>query len=64
MRAIAGICDPTGRVFGMMPHPEAHLFAHNHPQWVRQRIAGTLPAEGEGVTIFRNAVDFARGELL
>ena len=64
VRAIAGICDPTGRIFGMMPHPEAHLFVHNHPQWVRQRIAGTLPAEGEGVAIFRNAVGFARGELL
>lgn len=62
--AIAGICDPTGRVFGLMPHPEAHLFPCNHPQWTRRRIAGALPAEGEGVAIFRNAVRFARECLL
>jgi len=62
--AIAGICDPTGRVFGLMPHPEAHLFPYNHPQWLRRRIAGTLPAEGEGLAVFRNAVEFARQNLL
>jgi len=28
---IAGICDPTGRVFGLMPHPEAYIYAENHP---------------------------------
>ena len=61
--AIAGLCDPTGRVFGLMPHPEAYLFPYNHPHWTRQRIAGTLPAEGQGVALFRNAVDFARENL-
>ncbi|HUT36413.1 MAG TPA: phosphoribosylformylglycinamidine synthase subunit PurQ [Planctomycetota bacterium] len=62
--AIAGICDPTGRVFGLMPHPEAHLFPWNHPHWMRRAIASTLPAEGEGVAIFRNAVAFARDSLV
>lgn len=62
--AVAAMCDPTGRIFGIMPHPEAHLFPHNHPQWVRQRIEGALPAEGEGVAVFRNAVQFARDDLL
>jgi len=61
--AIAGICDPTGRIFGMMPHPEAHLFPWNHPQYARQALAGEAPAEGEGVALFRNAVDFARENL-
>ena len=62
--AIAGICDPTGRVFGLMPHPEAHLFPWNHPHWTRRTISGDQPAEGEGVAIFRNAVSFAREKLL
>ncbi len=62
--AIAAICDPTGRVFGLMPHPEAHLFPCNHPHWTRRRIAAARPAEGEGVAIFRNAVRFAQDHLL
>ena len=62
--AIAGLCDPTGRIFGLMPHPEAHLFPWNHPHWTRRVIAGDLPAEGEGLVVFRNAVEFARQNLL
>ena len=61
--AIAGICDPTGRIYGMMPHPEAYLFPFNHPQWQRQRLAGMLPEHGAGVKIFQNAVEFAAREL-
>lgn len=52
---IAGICDPTGRVFGLMPHPEAFLHRTNHPRWTRE----ALPEEGAGLQLFRNAVDFA-----
>ena len=55
---IAGVCDPTGRILGMMPHPEAYLSPYNHPHWTRQKLNGVLPAEGLGVAIFRNAVDF------
>jgi phosphoribosylformylglycinamidine synthase len=62
--AIAGICDPTGRIFGLMPHPEAYLSPFNHPHWVRQRINGVLPKEGLGATLFRNAVEFAKEELV
>jgi len=51
---IAGICDETGRIFGLMPHPEAYLHMTNHPRWTREKI----PEEGMGVKIFRNAVDF------
>ncbi|MFP4058009.1 MAG: phosphoribosylformylglycinamidine synthase subunit PurQ [Candidatus Brocadiia bacterium] len=62
--SVAGICDPTGRLFGMMPHPEAYLFPWNHPHYAREAIAGDPPAEGGGVAIFRNAVAFARENLL
>lgn len=53
---IAGICDPTGRVFGLMPHPERYLSWHHHP------FATALPEElkqGDtpGLTIFKNAVE-------
>ena len=57
---IAGICDPTGRLLGLMPHPEAFLHRTNHPRWTRE----DLPEEGQGVVLFRNAVDFIRENLL
>lgn len=62
--AIAGICDPTGRVFGMMPHPEAYLSPYNHPDWTRQKLDGLLPESGLGRRIFDNAVLFAERNLL
>lgn len=52
---IAGLCDPTGRVFGLMPHPERHLHATQHPQWTRRRLDSE---EGAGMQIFRNAVEY------
>lgn len=55
-QAIAGICNETGRLFGLMPHPEAYLHRTNHPRWTRE----DLPEEGRGLTIFRNAVNFIR----
>jgi phosphoribosylformylglycinamidine (FGAM) synthase-like amidotransferase family enzyme len=60
---IAGICDTTGRVFGMMPHPERHLHFTHHPQWTRRkdlamREGTSLPEEGDGMQIFRNAVNY------
>ncbi|MDH3394371.1 MAG: phosphoribosylformylglycinamidine synthase subunit PurQ [Desulfobulbaceae bacterium] len=58
--AIAGICDPTGRLFGLMPHPEAFLHRTNHPRWTRE----DLPEEGQGVVLFRNGVNFIRENLL
>ena len=58
--AIAGICDATGRVFGLMPHPEAFNHFTNHPRWTRSR-----PTEQElGLTLFRNAVEFLQETLL
>ncbi len=58
LRDIAGICDPTGRVFGLMPHPEAFLSPYNAPDWTARKADGNLPAEGEGAVFFRNAVDY------
>ena len=57
---IAGICDPAGRVLGLMPHPEAYMDATNHPAWTR---GGSPEGEGEGLQVFRNAVEFAAKEL-
>ena len=56
---IAGICDASGRIFGLMPHPEAFLSRYNHPRWTREE----LPEEGAGLQIFRNAVEFAAANL-
>ncbi|WP_437191265.1 phosphoribosylformylglycinamidine synthase I [Planctomicrobium sp. SH527] len=51
---IAGIGDSTGRVLGLMPHPERFLFATQHPQWTRRGMRG----EGAGFQLFRNAVEY------
>jgi phosphoribosylformylglycinamidine synthase len=59
--AIAGICDPSGRIFGLMPHPDAFLYPFQHPQWSRRRYEGTVDPEGQGLAIFRNGVDAAAG---
>ncbi len=56
IRAIAGICNESGRLFGLMPHPEAFLHRTNHPRWTRE----DLPEEGQGLAIFKNAVAFIR----
>ncbi|MCZ7592266.1 MAG: phosphoribosylformylglycinamidine synthase subunit PurQ [Kiritimatiellae bacterium] len=60
VNAIAGLCDETGRVFGLMPHPEAHLFPENHPQWDFKKASGTLPEHGAGLAIFKNAVAYLK----
>jgi phosphoribosylformylglycinamidine synthase len=53
--AIAGVCNPQGNVLGMMPHPEDAILPHQHPRWTRE----PRRAEGDGLTIFRNAVRYA-----
>lgn len=64
LNSIAGICDPSGRVFGLMPHPEAFLSPYNDPNWTEKKADRILPKEGEGVQIFRNAVQFAEDNLI
>ncbi len=58
--AIAGICDPSGRLFGLMPHPEAYVHRTHHPRWTRE----DLPEEGMGLWLYKNAVRFIEKELL
>lgn len=60
---IAGICDESGRVFGLMPHPEAYLSQYNAPDWTKKKFSGILSKKGEGVKIFENAVHFASENL-
>ena len=62
-RDIAGLCDRSGRVFGLMPHPERFLSMLNHPQWTAladklRREGKSLPEEGQGLQLFRNAVRY------
>jgi phosphoribosylformylglycinamidine synthase len=50
---VAGVCDESGRVFGLMPRPERYIDSTQHPHWTR---LGTSLNEGDGMQIFRNAV--------
>jgi phosphoribosylformylglycinamidine (FGAM) synthase-like amidotransferase family enzyme len=56
---VAGVCDVSGRILGMMPHPERHVDPTQHPRWTREG----LREEGDGLAIFRNGVRFARENL-
>jgi phosphoribosylformylglycinamidine synthase len=56
---VAGICDASGLVFGLMPHPERYTRWTQHPCWTRlgdEERAGEPP----GLRMFRNAVQHAR----
>lgn len=55
MNRIAGICDATGLVFGLMPHPERYLRWTQHPRWTRLSEAARA-GEPPGLQMFRNAV--------
>ncbi len=66
LKDIAGICDPSGRIFGLMPHPEAFNHYTNHPDWTRNKEVRNrqgkleITEEGEGIKIFRNAVEYVK----
>lgn len=62
--SIAGICDPTGQVFGMMPHREAALSIYNLPDWTRLKAKDKLPKEGPGVQFSRNGIEYVIENLL
>ena len=57
---VAGLCDPTGRVLGLMPHPERNLDPWSGPAWTR-RPAGDRRAGGEGLAFYRRMVEVASG---
>jgi len=56
---IAGVCDETGRVFGLMPHPERYILSTQSPQWTNDR----KNKEGDGMQIFKNGVEYAESKL-
>lgn len=58
--SIAGICDPTGRLMGLMPHPEAFIHYTHHPRWTREQ----LPEEGDGLILYKNAAEYVRKNLV
>ena len=54
MADVAGVCDATGRVLGLMPHPERHIDPTQHPRWTR----GEAGPVGDGLQVFQNAVAY------
>lgn len=52
--AIAGICDTTGRVFGLMPHPECFTRKEQHPNWRREHI------QPQGLPLFQNMITYVK----
>jgi phosphoribosylformylglycinamidine synthase len=59
INAIAGICDPSGRLMGLMPHPEAFVHYTQHPRWTRE----ALPEQGDGLIFYKNAAEYVRNNL-
>jgi len=58
--SIAGICDQTGRLMGLMPHPEAFVHYTHHPRWTREE----LPEDGDGLILYKNAAEYVRKNLV
>lgn len=52
MGDVAGLCDASGQVLGLMPHPERHVLPTQHPRWTREGLAPV----GDGLRLFQNAV--------
>jgi phosphoribosylformylglycinamidine synthase len=52
--AIAGLTDPTGRILGLMPHPEAYNHPCNHPGWTRGETSAL------GLTLLEAGVRYLR----
>jgi phosphoribosylformylglycinamidine synthase len=58
--SIAALCDPSGRLMGLMPHPEAFVHYTQHPRWTREQ----LPEEGDGLILYKNAAEYVRQNLV
>ncbi len=69
VKDIAGICDPSGRIFGLMPHPEAYNHFTNHPDWTRRKEmikrTGNKEYKGipEGIRILKNGVEYMTSRI-
>ena len=61
MRNIAGVCDPSGLVFGLMPHPEANHSKWLGATWTREEMGDDW--KGEGMAVFENGVRYAKENL-
>lgn len=64
--SIAGICDSTGRILGLMPHPERHIAITQHPrvqEYLRKKNGSLGQRAGDGLAILKNGVDYARKNL-
>jgi phosphoribosylformylglycinamidine synthase I len=57
--SIGGICDDTGRILGLMPHPERHTAFWQHPRWTAKKIK----KDGDGLQIFKNGVVYCKKNL-
>ncbi len=67
MQSIAALADPSGRILGMMAHPEAATLSTHHPEWTRQkelakRNRQPFPTFGDGLQIFSNAIRTLEGQ--
>lgn len=67
LRNIAGICDKSGKFFGLMPHPERAAFFHHLPNFHKlkeelRREGKEIPYEGDGIIIFRNAFEYLKNK--
>jgi phosphoribosylformylglycinamidine synthase len=60
VNAIAGLCDASGRLMGLMPHPEAFVHYTQHPRWTREH----LPEAGDGLILYKNAAEFVKNYLI
>ena len=65
LNAIAGVCDPSGRILGLMPHPERFIFREQHPNWRRMKIKSPFTRRnfsegGQGLPIFENMISYVR----
>jgi phosphoribosylformylglycinamidine synthase len=52
---IAGICNPQGTVFGMMPHPERTYYKYQHPNWTITGLGNNI---GDGQAIFESVLEY------
>jgi len=61
---VAGLCDPTGRILGLMPHPERHCLPWHHPQWTRlaprEPALSEVEGAGDGLRVFQRGVKYFR----
>ncbi len=55
---IAGVLSYNGRVLGLMPHSERAMFSHHSPLWQIKKTKGKVSEEGDGLKIFKNAINY------